>query len=61
VPGNLRGRAYRATWLRATALMKEVGQQLRPSIKRRWHPLDWVALAFAGLALVNARCRTQSA
>jgi hypothetical protein len=34
--------------------MEEVGQQLRPSIKRRWHPLDWVALACAALAMVNA-------
>ena len=33
--------------------MKEVGQQLRPLIKRRRHPLDWVALSGAGLALVN--------
>jgi hypothetical protein len=34
--------------------MKEVGQQLQPLIKRRWHSLDWVAVVHAGLALVNA-------
>jgi hypothetical protein len=35
--------------------MKEVDQQLRTSINRQWHPLDWVALGCAGVVLIKAR------